>query len=56
MQMARRLLYLVCVEALAYGEQHKANPKQNVGCEMEALLLIAVVISMFGDGGGKAGW
>ena len=28
----------------------------NVGCEMEALLLIAIVVSMFGDGGGKAGW
>jgi len=23
---------------------------------MEALLLIAVFVSLFGDGGGKAGW
>jgi hypothetical protein len=55
MQMARRLLKHACVEALADGEQHKQT-QNNVGCEMEALLLIAIVVSMLGDGGGKAGW
>ena len=34
----------------------KPKTQTNMGCEMEALLLIAFVISMFGDGGGKAGW
>ncbi|HYJ33555.1 MAG TPA: hypothetical protein VE326_10085 [Candidatus Binatia bacterium] len=54
--MARRLLKHVSVEALADRERRKPKTQTNMGCEMEALLLIAFVISMFGDGGGKAGW
>ena len=49
-----------CFSKSASRHSHSASDtiqtQTNVGCEMEALLLIAIVISMFGDGGGKAGW
>jgi hypothetical protein len=55
MQMARRLLLLTCVEALATGEQRQTDSNQT-GCEMELLLIIAIFTALADTGGGKAGW
>jgi hypothetical protein len=54
-QMARRLLKHICVEALANGEQARKT-QTNVGCEMATLLLIAFILSLGNTDGGKAGW
>ena len=56
MQMARRLLKQVCVEALANGEQTSKAGSCRWGCEMELVLLIAIFVSLADTGGGKAGW